>query len=826
MSRVCEAFGVELPLRELFARPTVAGLAEQVEAATAWRNESKAPTIVPVSRDQELPLSYAQQRLWFLDQLEPGSATYNLPGAVRLQGQLDVEALEHTFNEVVRRHESLRTTFVAVNGQPVQVIAPASQWPLPVLDLSELPEEQRETEARLLAQAEAAQPFDLSMGPLVRVQLLRLAAEDHVMLFTMHHIISDGWSTGILVREVAALYEAYIEGRESPLPELEIQYADYAVWQREWLQGEVLEQQLAYWRQQLGGELPVLQLPTDKPRPRVQSHHGRTVNFSLPAELTAELKKLSNAEGVTLYMTLLAAFKILLWRYSGQSDLVVGTPIAGRNHLATEGLIGFFVNTLVLHTEIRLEESFRELLSRVREITLGAYAHQDVPFEKLVEELHAERRMSATPLFQVMFVFQNAPMEPLELPGLTLSNFDVENKISTFDLSLSAFESGEQLALGLEYNTDLFDEPTIVRMGEHLQLLLERIVDEPEKQVSALSLLSAAEEHKLLREWNDTSTEFPRDLCVHQLFEAQVLRTPENVAVIGDDDELTYAELNRRANQFAHYLKQLGVGPEARVAILMERSIEMIVSVLAVLKAGGAYVPLDPHYPEELMTWILSDSQSTLLLTKQRLGDNLPPLDARVICVDTEETIAQQEELNPEFSMDVENLAYLIYTSGSTGQPKAVAVAHRSLVNYVTFAQAEFGLTPNDRMLQFASLSFDTSAEEIFPTLTTGATLVLRAIEMLPSAFTFYRTCAEREITVLDLPTAYWNELAANATTQDWEAADKLRLVIIGGEKAHPETVQKFRERVGPQVSLKNGYGPTETTIVATCDRDCYPGRR
>jgi amino acid adenylation domain-containing protein len=816
VSRVREAFAVELPLRELFARPTVASLAEQVEVALRGGLGVIAPPLARVSREQELPLSHAQQRLWFLDQLEPGSATYNLPGAVRLQGQLDVEVLERTLDEVVRRHEVLRTTFVAVNGEPVQVIAPASQLRLPVLDLSELPEEQREREARLAAQAEAARPFDLSAGPLLRVQLLRLGAEDHLVLFTVHHIISDGWSTGILVREVAALYEAYVAGRESPLPELEIQYADYAVWQREWLQGEVLEQQLAYWRQQLE-ELPVLQLPADRPRPLAPSHQGRTINFNLPAELTAELKRLSNTEGVTLYMTLLAAFKILLWRYSGQRDLVVGTPIAGRNQLATEGLIGFFVNTLVLHTEIRVEENFRALLTRVREIALGAYAHQDVPFEKLVEELHADRQMSATPLFQVMFVFLNVPMDALELAGLTLRNFEIENKLSTFDLTLSAYESGPELAFGFEYNTDLFDETTIVRMGAHLQLLLERIVAEPEQQLSALSLLSAAEEHQLLREWNETSTEYPRDLCVHQLFEAQVLRTPENVAVSGDDDdELTYAELNRRANQLAHYLKQLGVGPETRVAILMERSLEMMVSVWAVLKAGGAYVPLDRHYPEELLRWIVSDSQSTLLLTHQRLGDSLPALEARVLCVDSEaETIAQQEECNPEFSMDVENLAYLIYTSGSTGQPKAVAVAHRSLVNYVTYAQGELGLTANDRMLQFASLSFDTSAEEIFPTLTTGARLVLRASE-LPGAAAFIKMCAEREITVLDLPTAYWNELATNTTRADWEAAAKLRVVIIGGEKARPETVQQFRERVGPQVVLKNGYGPTETTIVAT----------
>ncbi len=562
----------------------------------------------------------------------------------------------------------------------------------------------------------------------------------------------------------------------------------------------------------------MLYLPTYHPRPEVQTFHGATHSLVLTEELTSGLKTLSRQEGVTLFMTVLAAFQTLLWRYTGERRISVGTPIANRNRGEIEHLIGFFVNTLVLHTEIRLDESFRGLLSRIRDITLGAFAHQDVPFEKLVEELHSERRMSATPLFQVMFVFQNAPMEPLELQGLTLSNFEVENKISTFEVTLSAYEFGKELTLAIEYNTDLFDDTTIVRMGEHFQQLLEKVVADPEQKSSALSLLSETEERQLVVEWNNTSTDSPRDRCVQQLFEDQVRRTPGHVALISaDGDELTYTELNHRANQLAHYLRQLGVGPESRVAILMERSVEMIVSVLAVLKAGGAYVPLDPHYPQERLTWMLSDSESSLLLTKKWLGDNLPELDARVICLDTDEDlIAQQSDSNPEFSMHSENLAYLIYTSGSTGKPKAVAIEHRSLVNYVAVSHAHFGLTESDRMLQFASLSFDTSAEEIFPTLTIGASLVLRAVEMLPPASTFINTCADRGITVLDLPTAYWSELVTNATSDDWAAAGDIRLVIIGGDKALPEAVRKFREQVGEHVSLQNGYGPTETTIVAT----------
>jgi len=772
------------------------------------------PRIVP-QRNGAKPtaLSFAQQRLWFLDQLEPGKSVYNLAGAIRLTGLVDIAALTQSFNEIVRRHETLRTTFREIDGEPFQIIAPSLVIPMRVEDLSGLA---KEDVARLAAE-EARIPFDLIRGPLLRIRLLKLGDLDHVLLFTMHHIVSDGWSIGVLTRELSLLYDAFSEKKSSPLSDLPIQYADFAKWQRDHLQGESLEKTLSYWTRQLTGAPAVIDLPSDRPRPREQSSRGAKQSLWLSEELSAALTSLSQSSGATLFMILLAAFKTLLYRYTGVEDVVVGIPISGRNQAETRELIGLFVNTLALRTRLSGKLTFRELLERVRETSLGAYDHADLPFETLTERLRPQRSLSHTPLFQVMFVLQNAPYDSLSLRNISLTPLSLDTGVALYDLTLTAIDADGKLKLSLEYNLDLFDHSTTARMLENLQRLLEGIVANPDQRLSVLPLLTEAETQRLLVELNQAPDADPPVLCVHQLFEEQVTRTPGAVALVGGDDELTYAELNRRANQLAHYLRQLGVEPESRVAILMERSVEMIVSVLAVLKAGGAYVPLEPHYPAERLIWMLSDSQSSLLLTKKWLGDNVPPMDARMVCVDTEEElISQQREFNPEFSMDTANLAYLIYTSGSTGQPKAVAITHRSLVNYSTYAQGEFNLSVDDRVLQFASLSFDTSAEEIFPTLTSGATLVLRSLEMSLGASSFLKSCEERGITVLDLPTAYWNELVSNATVADWAAAGKLRLVIIGGEKALPDTVQKFGERVGAHVSLKNGYGPTEVTIVAT----------
>ena len=572
ISRVRSTLAVELPLRSLFKNPTVLGLAECVETSLRVGQSMVAPPLLPIARSVEMPLSFAQARLWFLDQLEPGNAFYNIPAAVRLSGQLNLAALEQSLNQIISRHEALRTNFVTVNGQPVQVIASTLTLTLPVVDLCQLPESERERDCQRLANEEAVQPFDLATEPLVRTKLLQLSESEHVLLLTMHHIVSDGWSMGVLIRELAALYEAFCNDSLLVLPELPIQYPDFAVWQQQWLQAEVLESQLGYWKQQLYGAPALLELPTDRPRPVVQTFRGAHQSFVLSKEVTEALITLSQRQGATLFMTLLAAFETLLHRYTGQTDICVGTPIANRNRAEIEGLIGLFVNTLVLRTDMSGNPSFKDVLSRVRDVALEAYAHQDLPFEQLVEALQPSRDLSHTPLFQVMFVLENAPMPSLKLQGLTLSLLEVESATAKFDLTLSLENSEQGLIGSWEYNTDLFDAATITRIAGHYETLLEAIVTNPQQQVSQFPLLSEAERYQLLVAWNDTQVDYPKDVCIHQLFEAQVERTPDAVAVVFEDEQLTYGELNRRANQLAHHLRSLGVGPDGLVGICVERS--------------------------------------------------------------------------------------------------------------------------------------------------------------------------------------------------------------------------------------------------------------
>jgi hypothetical protein len=539
------------------------------------------------------PVSFAQQRLLFLDQLEPGSPFYNIPLAISIKGNLDVTALEQTFAEIVRRHEALRTTFSTDESEPVQLVAKSLTLEMPVVDLTSLPESLRESEAARLAKEEAEQPFNLNKGPLVRARLVAIGPEDHVLLFTIHHIVSDGWSMGVLFRELGAIYEAFAEGKPSPLPELPIQYADYALWQREWLPGEILQGQVAYWKTKLANAPPTLELPTDRPRPAIQQFHGAKQVRHLPQSLTERLKQISLEERVTLFMTLLAAFKVLLWRYTYQDEIVIGSPIANRTRAETEGLIGFFVNTLVLRTNLSGDPSFRGLLKRVKEVALGAYNHQDVPFEKLVEDLRPDRDPSRNPLFQVSFALQNATRTKLELSGLTLLPLEVHSGTTKFDLSLSILEGADGLKATWEYDVDLFDSTRISRMVDHFQVLLEGIVADPSCRLSELPLLTAVEREQILAEWNETQTIFPEDRCVHELFEQQVERTPTAVAVVFDETKLTYEELNDRANQLAHYLRGAGAGADVLVGVCIERSVELVVALLGILKAGAAYLPLE-----------------------------------------------------------------------------------------------------------------------------------------------------------------------------------------------------------------------------------------
>ncbi|WP_337885874.1 amino acid adenylation domain-containing protein, partial [Fischerella thermalis] len=764
-----------------------------------------------------LLLSLVQERLWFLYQLQPDIPLFNDSILIHVTGKLDSIALEKSFNEIIKRHEILRTTFKIVDTQPIQIIAPTLTLKLLILDLQDLSKPEQEELVKQIISEQSSKTFDLTQELLLRCKLIRLKQQEHIILLTMHHIICDGLSRQIFYRELGTLYQAFCDGTAPALPELPIQYADFALWQRQSLDDQTYKSQLVYWQQKLENLPPVLALPTDNPRPAVQSLRGARQTLILPQSLTEALKSLSQKEGVTLFMVLLAAFKTLLYRYTGQTDLVVGTPIANRNQIETENLLGCFINTLVLRTDLSNNPSFRELLARVRETTLAAYAHQDLPFEQLVKELQPERTLSHNPLFQTMFVFQDAPLQALELPGLKLTPSIVDSGFAEFDLTLFLEDTKQGLMGALEYNTDLFGADTINRMIGHWQTLLAGIVSHPDEKISQLPLLTKFEENQLLVDWNQTTTDYAKDQCIHQLFEAQVERTPNAVAVVFADQQLTYRELNEKANQLAHYLQKLGVQPEVPVGICVERSLEMAIAILAILKAGGAYVPIDPNYPQERVAYILANSQALVLLTQEKLIKELPEHQACVVCLDTDwQAISQESQSNCFSNTGCENLAYVIYTSGSTGRPKGVLITHKSLVNFTEVAIGEYKLTEGDRVLQFASISFDAAAEEIYPCLTCGGTLVLRTDEMLSDGQTFLQKCQDLKLTVLDLPTAYWQQLMSDIATAHLRLPDSLRLVIIGGEQAQGKQVEIWRNCVGDRQELINTYGPTEATVVTT----------
>ena len=854
LSRVREVCGVEVSLRHLFEEPTVRGVVAAIEEKLKGEKKEE-PRLEPVTRDRELRLSFAQQRLWFLDQLEPGSNAYNIPAAVRLQGELNAEALEQSLGEIIRRHEALRTTFAVVAGEPVQVINEAEPYHLPIDDFSELPEAERESNWRLLAGEDARQAFDLQSGPLLRARLLRLGAADHVLLYTMHHIISDGWSMGVLIRELTTLYEAYVKGEESSLAELSIQYADYAQWQRQWLQGEVLEQQLDYWKQQLAGAPPMLELPTDSARPAVLTFRGATRRVSLSSTLTAQLKQFSKREDVTLFMTLLAAFQTLLHRYTAQTDIVLGTPIANRTRAATEPLIGCFVNTLVLRTDLSFDPTFVELMTRVRDVALGAYAHQHVPFEMLVEALQPERDVSRSPLFQVMLVLQNAPKQALELNDeLQLSGVEVERRTAKFDLTLLLTEDTEGLKGVWEYNTDLFEAATIERMNGHFEVLLEAIIATPESRLSELPLLTDAEQRQLLLQgtlnesdsdlsrtslecadssalWSQfgmhawrgtkavTSHRTPRRRpSLHQLFEAQVERTPEAIAVVYEEQELSYAELNQRANQLAHYLQSLGVAPGHFVGVCLRPSVEMIIGLLGVLKAGAAYLPLDPAYPQERLSLMLSVSGASVVLTEEAVLSDRSGVSAAVLCLDSQwSLIDSHSRENPRSQVVADNAAYLIFTSGSTGTPKAAATCHRTYTNLLYWYIEEFAITAADRVLLLSSISFDLTHKNLWAALVTGARLALssaiydareRALQIQAQQITFIN-CT---------PSAFYPVVEVSEDIAE-QPLKTLRKLVLGGERITLGRLQRWLSDEGTSTELVNSYGPTECTDVVSYHR-------
>jgi len=764
-------------------------------AAAIPRRDATAP----------LPLAFAQQRLWFLAQLEPANPLYNIPAAFRVQGVLDVAALQTALDQVVARHEALRTTVAAPDGQPVQVVGPPRPVPLAVVDLTAPPAPAREAAAQAALTAEVRRPFDLTRDLLLRALLVRLGPAEHVLLLTKHHIASDGWSTGILWRELGHLYAAARAGQPPALPPLPIQYADYAVWQRQWLQGDVLAAQLAYWRTQLAGAPAQLALPTDRPRPAVQTGRGGHRTRPLPPALHAALEALSRQAGATLFMTLLAAFQTLLARYTGQEDLVVGSPIAGRTRVETEGLIGFFVNTLALRADLAGDPPFRTLLGRVREGCLEAYAHQELPFEKLVEELQPARTLSQSPLVQVMFVLQNAPRTALALPGLTLTPVRVESGTAKFDLTLAVTATDAGLQTTAEYNADLFDAATVDRLLGHYETLLAGVVATPDAPLSALPLLPAAERHQLLVEWNATATAYPRDCRIHELFEAQVARTPDAVAVVWGDQALTYAALNRRANQLAHHLRRLGVGPDGLVAVCLERTGDLVAALLGILKAGGAYLPLDPAYPTDRLAFMLADAQPRVVLTQTALRARLPASAAAVVCLDTA-PLAAEAPTDPPPLATATNLAYVLYTSGSTGVPKGVAIEHRSVGSLVHWAQGVFTPAELAGTLFATSICFDLSVFEMFVPLSSGGTVILVA-----DARALAERPARPAVTLVNTVPSVMAELL-----QAGAVPPSVRTVTLAGEPL-PAPLADALYRLGHVAKVYDLYGPSETTVYSTC---------
>lgn len=845
-----QELGTFLSLRNLFATPTVEGLAQNIAATLnhpqqLWQPQprSSQPAIQSVNWENNLPLSFAQESLWFLDQLNPQSGFYNIPTALHLQGTLNYQALHQSIQEIIRRHAALRTNFTVLDGETVQVIAPSRKLDISVVDLQALPPEEQAITTKRLINTEAAKPFNLTQGSLIRVLLLQLKATEQILVVTMHHIVSDGWSMGIFVDELTALYRAFAGGQPSPLPELTIQYPDFAVWQRQWLQGEVLASQLSYWQQQLANAPSLLELPYDRPRPAQQTYRGATQSFPLPIELSNAIALLSRKQNATVFMTLLAAFQTLLFRYTQSLDICIGSPIANRNQRSIEGLIGFFVNILVLRTNLAGEPSFEELLNRVKEVALGAYAHQNVPLEKLVEVLQPQRSLSYAPLFQVMFVLQNTGETSWELEGLAIEQLPVETSTAKFDLILSMDETKAGLVGNWEYNTDLFDHATIMRMAGHFQILLEGIIAHPQEKITHLPLTPISEQ-QLLQTWHQTQTDYPRNTTIHELFEIQVEKTPEAVALVFVDSspqsglalrqdtvitpspqiapqitQLTYQELNQRANQLAHYLKTLGVKPEVTVGIFLDRSISMIVATLAILKAGGVYVPLDRTYPADRLAFMFANAQVEILLTEFQLATQLPTHQATVICLDESyELISQSSTKNlpnlhttlPQDSVTATNLAYIMYTSGSTGQPKGVCVTHRGVVRLVK-GNNYAHLDSNQIWLQLAPTAFDASTLEIWGSLLNGAKLVIPPAHKL-SLTEMGQLIQRYQVTILWLTAGLFHLMVDERLAE----LEPLQQLLAGGDILSVPHVQKFLQ-AHPHCQLINGYGPTENTTFTCC---------
>ncbi len=812
ISRLRTDFKIQLPLSTIFNSPTVADLAEAITQFQKSNSKVFVPALLRTNKQVGIPLSFSQQRLWFLDQLEPATATYNLSKIIRLKGKLEVSALQQALQAVVDRHEILRTSFVSENGQASQRITPFLQADLPLADLSNFSADYRQAEKMRLISHAIETPFDLSQTPLWRLHLLRLNESEHLLIIVFHHIISDGWSISIFLNELGTGYD-----HSSQLPDLPIQFADYACWQQEYLQSEILAEQVNYWREHLRSAPAFLELPTDKPRPAVQKYRGAQISKFVSAKLLKKLKSLSQREGVTLYMTLLSAFQVLLMRYSGQEQVVVGTPIAGRPKTETESLIGFFVNTLALCGNLEGDPKFIELLQRTRERALGAYAHQEMPFEKLVEALQPERSLSYSPIFQVMFAMQNAPDMSAHWKDISLTPVKFASTTAKFDLSLDVYEKPEGLEVWLEYDRDLFAAETAERMLTQWEILLEGIVENPVQQISQLPLLTAQETQQILSNWNAPTVEVPK-LSLHQLIEEQAARTPEAIAVAFDGKKITYAELNKRANFLAHHLLKFGVSPEMIVGLCVERSLEMVVGVLAILKAGGAYLPLDPNYPAERLAHMLSDANVKVLLTQKHLQQRLPEHSAEVIYLDDLYKNFQSEIFdgkNLKTEMSAENLAYVIYTSGSTGQAKGVMVTHGNVVNAFAAWEQAYKLSSLKSHLQMASFSFDVFTGDFVRALCSGAKLVICPTDYLLEPDRLYDLMRTEEIDSAEFVPAVMRPLLEHLEESNLRL-DFMRLVVVGSDTWQREEYRKLRRLCGSQARVVNSYGVTEATIDST----------
>lgn len=811
VARISDAFKIEFPLQNMFEAPTIEQIANMVRPLISAGYEPEIPPLVPIPRNNAIPLSFAQQRLWFLDQFEPGSALYNIALPLRVSFAMDASLTATALNNLIARHESLRTTFDVEDGQPIQIIAPFLKISIPVHDLRNLSESARSAEAERLTALEAQMPFDLKRGPILRARLVRLGDANHLLLLTVHHIAADGWSIDILFRELFAFYEAAQTGKPAALPSLGVQYADFASWQRRWLSGTVLQRQVSYWARQLEGAPPLLELPTDRPRPAVQTFSGKLHVFVMPPSLLQAVKAISEREQVTLFTTLLAAFYVLLYRYTGREDLVVGTPIANRVRPELEGLIGFFANTLVLRTKTSASIGFRELMGRVRDVAVGAYAHQDIPFEKLVEELQPQRNLSYNPLFQVMFALQNTsrPQTAGAIPDESTPMLG--SGVAKFDLTIFVTETVTDLRIGIEFNSDLFDTATIERLCRHYKTLLSAATEEPEQPIGLLPMLSP-EENLSLAEWNDTAR--PVNLeCVHRLFERQVEIAPDLSAMRFERKEISYRELNNRANGWAHRLLEIGVKPGSRVAIFMKRSVEMIAAVLATLKAGAAYVPVDPNYPQERVEFMIADSGAAAIFTQAALVNRLESSGINVLTMDN----AAQEPCdridNPQLTISGMHPAYVIYTSGSTGRPKGVVMPHGPLASLTEWQIARSGLGEAAPTLQFASLSFDVSFQEIFSTLCARGVLVMPSEEPRRDPRALWSFLAQHRVQRLFLPYVVLQQLAAQVVVPA-ELPTSLIEVVTAGEQLNitPQIATLF-EHLG--ATLYNQYGPTESHVVA-----------